>query len=88
MEFKRCERCGCFFISEDNVCYNCIAKDKADTAKLQNYIEEHGTIGSIEDISAGTGITIKNLNRFGEIVQTDETNGGTEYKPFINNEKG
>ena len=84
MEFKKCERCGCFFVSEDSVCCNCQTKDRADTIKLQSYIEEHGAIGSIEDISAGTGITIKNLNRFGEIVQIDGTKGGTEYKPFIN----
>lgn len=83
MEFKRCERCGCFFISEDSVCCNCVVKDKADAIKLQNYIEEHGAFGTIEDISAGTGITIKNLNRFGQIV-SDGTKGGTEYKPFIN----
>ncbi len=67
MEFKKCERCGCFFISEDNVCCNCKTKDRADTIKLQNFIEEHGTSCSIEEISSQTGITIKNLNRFESI---------------------
>ena len=84
MEFKKCERCGCFFVSEDNVCCNCRAKDRADTIKLQNYIEEHGNAVTLEDISEGTGITIKNLNRFGEIISIDGTDDGTEFKPFAN----
>ena len=84
MEFKKCERCGCFFVSEDSVCCNCKTKDRADTIKLQSYIEEHGAIGtSLEEISAGTGITIKNLNRFGEIIPITGTKGETEFKPFI-----
>ena len=28
MEFKRCSRCGCFFTSNDDVCCNCLSKDK------------------------------------------------------------
>ena len=86
MEFKKCERCGCFFISENDVCCNCIAKDKADTIKLLNYIEEHGSTGTMEDFSAGTGITIKNLNRFGEIIQINGNEGETEFRPFLKTE--
>ena len=40
MEFKKCARCGCFFMSDDSVCCNCKPKDKFDTIKLQNYLEE------------------------------------------------
>ena len=67
MEFKKCNRCGCFFISEDEVCCNCKTKDRADTIKLQSYIEEHGVPNSIEELSAITGVTIKNISRFGGI---------------------
>ncbi len=79
MEFKKCDRCGCFFISEDNVCCNCKPKDRADTIKLHNFIEENGSAYSIEEISASTGITIKNLSRFGEI---QNINGITEKREF------
>ena len=83
MEFKKCERCGCFFISEDNVCCHCKPKDRADTIKLQNFIEENGAGFSIEEISAGTGITTKNLYRFGEIQNIAGTTGKAEFKPNI-----
>ena len=33
MEFKKCERCGCFFASNDNVCYNCLTKDRFEMSK-------------------------------------------------------
>ena len=66
MEFKKCQRCGCFFVSEDNVCHNCMAKDRADSIKLQNYLEEHVTPSSLEEISIDTGISLKNLSRIGE----------------------
>ena len=67
MEFKKCIRCGCFFLSEDNVCCNCKSKDLSDVIKIQNYLEEHSSPSSIEELSLGTGISIKNLNRFGQV---------------------
>ena len=27
MEFKKCARCGCFYMSEDDVCVKCYPKD-------------------------------------------------------------
>lgn len=72
MEFKKCERCGCFFMSNDNICCNCEAKDKIDLAKLTNYISEDITFNSLEDLSLNTGVTIKNLNRF---IENDSING-------------
>ena len=83
MEFKRCGRCGCFFVSEDDVCCNCKTKDRADTIKLQNFIEEHDTISSIEEISENTGITINNLSRLGEVTNVDEKSGNIRFTPFI-----
>lgn len=66
MEFKKCERCGCFFSSNDSVCYNCLTKERFEMSKLKNYIEENNvnSINSIHDLSIQTGISGKTLNRF------------------------
>ena len=66
MEFKKCERCGCFYTSNDNVCYNCLTKDKYEMSKFKNYINENNLseINSLNEISSQTGISNKNLNRF------------------------
>ena len=66
MEFKKCERCGCFFTSNDNVCYNCLTKENLELSKFKNYIKENNlsNINSLNDLSVGTGITSKTLNRF------------------------
>ncbi len=66
MEFKKCDRCGAFFASNNNVCYDCIAKEKAEFAKFKNYLSEANidNINSLNDLSVETGISGKNLNRF------------------------
>lgn len=64
MEFKKCVRCGCFFMSNNNVCCNCESKDKLDISRLNNIIEEETYVNSIEDLSASSGVSINNLNRF------------------------
>jgi len=64
MEFNKCERCGCFFVSDTNTCGNCSSKDAMDMAKLKLYFEESSDYSSIHSISLDTGITVKNLNRF------------------------
>lgn len=67
MEFKKCNRCGCFFLSENNVCCSCADKDKIEIIKLNNYIEETiDEIPSVDDLSANTGVTVKNIKRFAE----------------------
>ena len=63
MDFKKCARCGAFFVSGDSVCCNCKPKDKFESAKLQNYLEGNGAISSIEEISLNTGIATKNVIR-------------------------
>ena len=66
MDFKKCERCGCFFASNDNVCFNCLTKDRFEMSKFKTFIEENDIhqINSLNDISYQTGISQKNLNRF------------------------
>ena len=68
MEFKKCERCGCFFTSNDNVCYNCLTKDKFEMSKFKNFIEENNvdTINSLNDLSIQTNYSFRVfiLNRF------------------------
>lgn len=66
MEFKKCDRCGCFFTSNDSVCFNCLTKDRFEMSKFKNFIEENNVsqINSLNDLSIQTGISQKNLNRF------------------------
>ena len=66
MEFKKCERCGCVFISQSNVCENCAPKDNFEMAKLENYLESENYSSSINSISVHTGISVRNLNRYFE----------------------
>ena len=65
MNFNKCSRCGCFFMSDNNVCPNCEPKDISEMSLLKNFlidnVEENNTI---ESISAATGISAKNINRF------------------------
>ena len=66
MEFRKCDRCGCFFASNDNVCHNCLTKERFEMSKFKTYIEENniGDINSLNDLSVGTGLSEKTLNRF------------------------
>ena len=64
MEFKKCERCGCFFDSENSVCSKCEPKDNFEKAQIKGYLLENQNIDSITDISVGTGISAKSVNRF------------------------
>lgn len=63
MEFKKCVRCGQFFVTEGEVCNNCIPKDKLDMSKLRDYFEENPNY-SVDNISIDTGITSKNVTRY------------------------
>ena len=66
MEFKKCERCGCFFASNDNVCHNCLTKERFEMSKFKTYIEENNIsdINSLNELSIETGLSGKTLNRF------------------------
>ena len=66
MEFKKCERCGCFFDSNDVVCGNCLTKERFEISKFKSYINDNNivSIDSLNNISIETGISPKSLNRF------------------------
>ena len=62
MNFNKCSRCGCFFMA--NVCPNCQPKDQYEMGQLKNFLEENTNQINLDNLSASTGITVKNLNRF------------------------
>ena len=64
MEFKRCPRCGNFFVSNTDICCNCQVKDRADIAKLNNILDSSSNINSINELSANSGVNPSNINRF------------------------
>ena len=64
MEFRKCMRCGCFFIAENDVCLNCMSKDMQEINRLNSYIEENNTIANVQDVAVNTGISVGNINRF------------------------
>lgn len=81
MEFKKCIRCGCFFLSDDEVCCNCKPKDLCDSKKLGDFLENTPNFTSIEDISINTGISIKNVSRF---IESEKYSSGIINKNNAN----
>lgn len=69
MIFNKCERCGCFFASKDNVCPNCITKDEVDKASLKSYLSSNNIPKDADTLSFYSGVSVKNINRF---IQTKE----------------
>ena len=81
MELKRCVRCGKFYASDVDVCKECEKKDLSDISKLKVFFAENYVTGvSKMEISASTGISARNLNRylsyeeFNSIYVTDNAN--------------
>ena len=81
MELKRCVRCGKFYASDVDVCKECEKKDLSDMSKLKVFFSENYVTGiSKMEISASTGISARNLNRylsyeeFNSIYVTDNAN--------------
>ncbi len=65
MNFNKCSRCGCFFMSDSSICPNCQTKDQYEMSQLKNFLEENASTScTIDSLSASTGISVKNLNRF------------------------
>lgn len=65
MNFNKCNRCGCFFMTGSDICPNCAPKEQLEINHLKNYIEENiNNALNIDDIVSSTGISAKNLNRF------------------------
>ena len=63
MNLNRCERCGCFFVTDQNICPKCEPKENFEMQQLKNYLSTH-TTSTVEDISTNTGISERNLDRF------------------------
>lgn len=80
MDFKKCERCGCFYLSENNVCENCMPKDTFEQAKLKNYFDGENYANSIDSIAVATGISVKNLNRYLENEEFSEISSKLNIK--------
>ena len=64
MEMKKCIRCGGFYLSEGNVCPNCISKDNLDLSTFRNYLKENENETSLNNMSFKTGISQNNLTRY------------------------
>ena len=64
MDFKRCNRCGNFFMSDNDICYDCGIKDRADIAKLNNILINTSGINTVNELSANSGVNPANINRF------------------------
>ena len=64
MDFRKCSRCGNFYLSNSNVCPKCSTKENFEFSTFKSYIEENGLGESVDEISGKTGISVKNLNRF------------------------
>ena len=79
MEFKKCSRCGNFYVSEGFVCPKCSPKDNFEFSTFKSYIAENGLGDSIDTISSKTVISVKNLNRFMEY-----NNNGNEEQDNAN----
>lgn len=79
MNCKKCKRCGCFFVSDNEVCSKCEPKDNIELAKLRNYLNSN-TVVSLEELSNNVGITPANLNRF---ITSEEFTG--VYKQLAKN---
>lgn len=95
MEFKKCSRCGNFYVSDGIVCPKCTPKDDFEFSTFKSYIAENGSNQSVDAISSATGISVKNLNRFLEynnenknvsnenINIKNETNSGNNGITFL-----
>ena len=64
MDFKKCNRCGSFYLAEGDVCPKCNTKETFELSTFKTYIEENGVEHSINSVSQKTGIAVKHLNRF------------------------
>ena len=64
MEFNKCNRCGCFFMSNNDVCPSCQPKDMYEMSKLKNYFENENCSNILNCFYIDTGISLKNLNRY------------------------
>lgn len=63
MNCKKCKRCGCFFVSDNEVCPKCEPRDNFEITKLRNYLNSN-EVFSFDELSYNVGIAPANLNRY------------------------
>ena len=65
MNFNKCTRCGCFYVTDGATCPSCQEKDEKEISKLNNFfIENDNDAIQINELSSLTGISVKNITRF------------------------
>lgn len=85
MDFKKCTRCGNFYISNGNVCPKCSVKENFELSTFKSYVAENGLGDSVDVISGITGISAKNINRFIEYTNLDNnTNNNDNFNNIFN----
>lgn len=80
MKFNKCSRCGCFFASSDDVCPSCVSKDNIDINTLKNYLDNNDVPISLDNLSAQSGVNLKNINRYMENKEF------ADYKKMLTND--
>lgn len=71
MNFNKCKRCGCFFVTDSNICPKCAPKDNFEMKVLKDYLSDTVELNCVDTICTDTGISKKNLDRF---LKCDEFN--------------
>lgn len=84
MNLNKCERCGCFFTSNEYVCPKCKSKDENEISRLKNFLAENDSTISEQELSLSTGISPKNVNRFLQNAQITSSFTGTNLITNLN----
>lgn len=83
MNLKKCARCGSFYNSDDNVCPNCKTKDEKDKLSLKSYFTNNDMPDNVEQLSLGSGVYPKNINRL--IKSKEFSNEQTTFESMTQN---
>lgn len=76
MNFNKCARCGCFYITSGDVCPSCAPKDKSDISKLSSYLVDAESAITVNELASATGVSKRNISRY-------ISEKGFEYKKQI-----
>lgn len=64
MNFNKCTRCGCFYVTDGETCPSCQEKDNSDISKLNNFFIENDDSIGVSELSSLTGISVENISRY------------------------
>ena len=78
MEFKKCSRCGNFYVSNGMVCPKCTPKDQFEYSSFKSYVEHNGLNNSLDNIAQETGLSKKNISRYIEYNEAQNANNALE----------